>query len=51
MTQLPTVSTENANTYDDDAIVNPSANAHMSDILALRLSRRQTLKGGINYKF
>ena len=33
--------------YDDNEIVNTSANAHMESILAARLSRRSTLKGGI----
>ena len=33
--------------YDDNEIVNNSANAHMESILAARLSRRSTLKGGI----
>ena len=35
------------NEYDDNAIVNPSSNLHMNDLLAIRLSRRQTLKGGV----
>ncbi|MFK4704152.1 secreted PhoX family phosphatase [Roseateles asaccharophilus] len=35
------------NEYDDDAIVNTSANPHMADVLAARLSRRQTLRGGM----
>jgi secreted PhoX family phosphatase len=38
----------NAYDDDDDAIVNPSANPHMADVLAARLSRRQTLRGGIS---
>lgn len=33
--------------YDDNEIVNPSANPHMASILEARLSRRSTLKGGI----
>ena len=37
----------NHNTYDDNEIVNSSSNLHMADLLAIRLSRRQTLKGGI----
>ena len=36
-----------ANTYDDNEIVNSSTNLHMNDLMALRLSRRQTLKGGV----
>ena len=28
------------NDYDEDAVVNPSANPHFEDILAARLSRR-----------
>jgi hypothetical protein len=35
------------NEYDDNAIVNASANLHMNDLLAVRLSRRQALKGGV----
>lgn len=35
------------NTYDDNEIVNPSANAHLNDLAAARLSRRQALKGGL----
>jgi secreted PhoX family phosphatase len=35
------------NTYDDNEVVNSSNNLHMDDLLAIRLSRRQTLKGGI----
>ncbi|RRD56392.1 PhoX family phosphatase [Comamonadaceae bacterium OH2545_COT-014] len=33
------------NDYDDDAIVNPSANPHFDTLLAARLSRRQALGG------
>ncbi len=32
---------------DEDAIVNTSSNPHINDLLAARLSRRNTLKGGI----
>ncbi len=35
------------NEYDDNAIVNTSPNVHMNDLLSMRLSRRQTLKGGV----
>lgn len=35
------------NEYDDNAIVNASSNLHMNDLLAVRLSRRQALKGGV----
>jgi len=35
------------NEYDDNAIVNASSNLHMNDLLAMRLSRRQALKGGV----
>lgn len=35
------------NEYDDNEVVNPSSNLHMNDLLAMRLSRRQTLKGGV----
>ncbi len=35
------------NLYDDNEIVNPSANPHMNDLVAARLSRRQALKGGL----
>ncbi|SEL11376.1 hypothetical protein SAMN05216359_105242 [Roseateles sp. YR242] len=37
-----------ANEYDEDAIVNPSANPTFDEILAARLSRRVALKGGIS---
>ncbi len=33
------------NEYGDNEIVNPSHNLHINDLLAIRLSRRQTLKG------
>jgi uncharacterized protein len=33
--------------YNDGTDVNPSTNPHIHDLLAARLSRRQTLKGGI----
>ena len=33
--------------YDDNEIVNPSSNTHIDTLLAARLSRRHTLKGGI----
>lgn len=39
---------QTANSYDDNEIVNPSHNPHMDDILSIRLSRRQTLKGGVS---
>ncbi|MDH0865266.1 PhoX family phosphatase [Mitsuaria sp. GD03876] len=43
------VASQNAvNDYDEDAVVNPSANPHFEDILAARLSRRVALKGGIS---
>ena len=35
------------NEYDDNEIVNTSPNLHMNDLLTARLSRRQTLKGGV----
>ena len=35
------------NEYDVNEVVNPSSNLHMNDLLAMRLSRRQTLKGGV----
>lgn len=34
------------NTYDDDAIVNPSSNVHFGEVVAARLSRRQVLRSG-----
>ncbi len=37
-----------ASQYDDNEIVNPTASAHMDDILAARLSRRSALKGGVS---
>lgn len=33
--------------YDEDAIVNPSANQHFDEVVAARFTRRQTLLGGI----
>ncbi|RQW28100.1 PhoX family phosphatase [Rhodobacteraceae bacterium CH30] len=33
--------------YDDNEIVNHSPNTHIDDVLAVRLSRRQTLMGGV----
>ncbi len=36
-----------SNEYDDNEIVNASSNLHMNDLLNIRLSRRQTLKGGV----
>lgn len=45
----PHVQSCEANEYDDDAIVNPSANAHLNDLIAARsLSRRQALRGGVS---
>ncbi len=41
-------SQSDVNEYDEDAVVNPSANPHFEDILAARLSRRVALKGGIS---
>ncbi len=35
------------NEYDDNEIVNHSDNLHMNDLLDIRLSRRQTLKGAL----
>ena len=40
-------SQDSSNEYDEDVVVNPSANPHFEDILAARLSRRVALKGGI----
>ena len=36
------------NEYDEDAVVNTSANPSFDDILTARLSRRVALKGGIS---
>ena len=36
------------NTYDDNDIVNPSTNTHFQTILEARLTRRQTVFGGIS---
>ena len=41
-------SQSDVNEYDEDAVLNPSANPHFEDILAARLSRRVALKGGIS---
>ena len=43
-----TLSPTRASEYDDNEIVNLTANAHMDDILAVRLSRRSALKGGVS---
>ena len=37
----------NKDQFNDGDDVNPSSNPHISDFLAARLSRRQTLKGGV----
>ena len=42
-----TTHTANVSEYDDNEIVNPSDNPHFDSLLATRLSRRSTLKGGI----
>ncbi|NML18299.1 PhoX family protein [Azohydromonas caseinilytica] len=47
MNQLPIAGNE-PNGYDDNEIVNPSANTHMNELLAGRLSRRQALRGGVS---
>ena len=39
-----TLSPTRASEYDDNEIVNLTANAHMDDILAVRVSRRSALK-------
>lgn len=36
------------NTYDDNEIVNASTNMHMDELIAVRLNRRQALKGGVS---
>ena len=36
-----------ANIYDEDEIDNPSANTHIQDVMSVRISRRQALRGGI----
>ena len=38
----------NPSTYDDNEIVNHSHNARLDDVLAVRLRRRQTLRGGLS---
>jgi secreted PhoX family phosphatase len=43
-----TLSPTRASEYDDNEIVNLTANAHMDDILVVRLSRRSALKGGVS---
>jgi secreted PhoX family phosphatase len=35
-------------TYDDNEVVNASANPHMDELVATRLSRRGALKGGVS---
>jgi len=37
-----------SNTYDDNEIVNSSSNMHIDELIAVRLSRRQALKGGVS---
>jgi secreted PhoX family phosphatase len=41
-------SNDTVSDYDDNEIVNHSNNTHIDDILAVRLSRRQTLMGGVS---
>ena len=43
----PTIQTENMSEYDDNEIVNHSANLHFDTLLTARLSRRHALKGGM----
>jgi secreted PhoX family phosphatase len=46
--QQPSGAVDMSNSYDDNEIVNNSSNAHMSDIMSLRLNRRQALMGGVS---
>ena len=41
------MNTAPASEYDDNEIVNPSANPYIASMPEARLSRRSTLKGGI----
>lgn len=43
-----TASTFAENSYDDNEIVNPSANPHMNELVAAMVSRRQALRGGVS---
>ena len=43
-----TASNTPVSTYDDNEVVNASANPHMDELLATRLSRRSALKGGVS---
>ena len=33
--------------YDEEAVVNPSANAHLGELIGTRMPRRTALKGGV----
>jgi secreted PhoX family phosphatase len=46
--QQPSGAVDMSNSYDDNEIVNNSSNAHMSDIMSLRLNRRQALMGAVS---
>ena len=48
MSTLQTSSTFAENSYDDNEIVNPSANPHMNELVAAMVSRRQALRGGVS---
>jgi secreted PhoX family phosphatase len=37
-----------SSSYDEDAIVNPSQNAHFQEVLDARISRRGALRGGVS---
>lgn len=47
-TEAPVSQASSPNEYDDNVIVNSSNNLHFEDILNARLSRRQTVFGGIS---
>jgi secreted PhoX family phosphatase len=39
---------EKPNSYDDNAIVNDSTNLHLEELVSIRMTRRQALRGGIS---
>ena len=47
MSKHPQSGETQLSTYDDNEIVNHSANTHINDLLTVRLNRRQALMGGM----
>ncbi|TIC79071.1 PhoX family protein [Crenobacter intestini] len=48
MSKHPQSGETQLSTYDDNEIVNHSANTHINDLLTVRLNRRQALMGGMS---